>query len=155
MRLSLAVVAFAASAGAALGAAADDPLASPECRAARAELERELDDPQGRRGEHLERARRAVADICLGKASGTRQRSGAPQPPQAVPPAVFSAPRAAPLPQVAPPPGPVPGERPTVITACDPAGCWDSEGRRLNQTGPFLIGPGGVCNSQGGLVTCP
>jgi hypothetical protein len=150
------LAALALGAAAAAANAADDRLESPECRAARAELERQLEAPQARRGERLERAQRHAADVCLGRASsGSRQRSGAPEPPLAVPPPVMSAPRTAPPVELAAPAPPVQIPRPTVITTCDSAGCWDSEGRRLNQTGPLLIGPKGPCNVQGGLVTCP
>ena len=146
---------LAALALAAATAAAADQLDSPECRAARAELERQLEAPQARRGERLERAQRQAADVCLGQASGNRRRSGAPEPPLAVPPPVIGVPRSPPPAEIAAPRPPVPIPRPTVITTCDSAGCWDSEGRRLNQTGPLLIGPKGPCNVQGGLVTCP
>ena len=151
MRLLLAALAVATA-----GAPAADPLDSPECRAARAELERQLERPQPRDGGGLARAQRQAADICLGQASGgSRQRSGAPEPPLAVPPPAIGAPPAAPPAQIAAPQPPVQIPRPTVITTCDNAGCWDSEGRRLNRTGPLLVGPRGACNVQGGLVTCP
>jgi hypothetical protein len=42
-----------------------------------------------------------------------------------------------------------------VITTCDPGGCWDSEGRRLNHLGPMLVGPRGLCNLQAGIANCP
>jgi hypothetical protein len=152
MNFILAALALAA----ATTAAADDRLDSPECRAARAELERQIEEPQARRGERLERAQRRAADVCLGQASGAaRQRSGAPEPPVTVPPPVISTPRAAAPAEIVAPRPPVQIPRPTVITTCDNAGCWDSEGRRLNQTGPLLIGPKGPCTVQAGLVTCP
>lgn len=156
MRLHAALIAFALF-GPALAAAHDeaaDPMRSPPCTAARAQLEALLAQP-GAAGERLEQARRRTARECLGASDGGRQRSGAPQPPQVVPPAIAipRQPVQPPVPAPAPPPVSVP--RPTAITACDPAGCWDSEGRRLNQMGPLLVGPGGVCSGLGGIVACP
>ena len=136
-----------------------DPLSSAECAAARAALEAALDDDvssKRARAERLATARKHAALACLGPSSGEPQRSGAPQPAQVVPPPAIAAPRAptappspttAPLPQLAIP-------RPATITTCDPAGCWDSDGRRLNQMGPVLMGPRGPCSVHGGVVTC-
>jgi len=45
--------------------------------------------------------------------------------------------------------------RPATMTTCDPGGCWDANGKRLNQVGPVLIGPRGPCGMYGGVVTCP
>lgn len=132
---------------------AADPLRSPACVAARTELEALLAQPRAA-GERLEQARRRTARACLGAShDGARQRSGAPEPPQVVPPAMAIPRQPATPPVLAPAPLSVP--RPTVITTCDPAGCWDSEGRRLNQIGPLLVGPGGVCSGLGGIVACP
>lgn len=132
-----------------------DSLSSGECVAARAELEAALADdasnPQPR-AQRLAMARKHTALACLGPSSGRAQRSGAPEPAQVVPPPVIAAPpvrpSAAPLPQLEIP-------RPTAITTCDPAGCWDSDGKRLNQVGPLLMGPSGLCSVHGGMVTCP
>ncbi len=69
---------------------------------------------------------------------------------------MIAAPAAAPtLPPVALPAPPLAIPRPTVITTCDPAGCWDSDGRRLNNMGPLLMGPRGPCTLQGGVANCP
>lgn len=112
----------------AVHAQSDDPLSSGECTAAR---------------------------TCLGPASGQPQRSGAPQPAQVVPPPVIATPSApATLPPPAPPLPRLAIPRPATVTTCDPAGCWDSEGRRLNQVGPLLMGPHGLCSIHGGAVTC-
>ena len=131
-----------------------DSLRSDECAVARAELEAALADNASNpraRAQRLAMARRHAALACLGPSSGRAQRSGAPQPAQVVPPPVIAAPRAppsaAPLPQLEIP-------RPAAITTCDPAGCWDSDGRRLNQVGPLLMGPRGLCSMHGGIVTC-
>lgn len=137
-----------------LPAWAQDPLKSPECKSALDELERVLDEKaEGReRAQRVASARRKATVACLGRADGAATRSGAPYPPQAVPPPVISG--APPL-RATPPAPPLAIARPTVITTCDPAGCWDSEGRRLNHVGPLLLGPRGPCLVQGGLATCP
>jgi hypothetical protein len=160
MRRYVATLMFAAAASTALSAQAAeaDPLSSGECMAARDELEKALSDPAANRqerSERLARARRQAALLCLGREAGGRERSGAPEPPQRVPPPVISVrPAQAPPPAVASPqPALIP--RAAAITACDPAGCWDSEGRRLNNMGPLLIGPRGPCTVQGGLLNCP
>ncbi|MBA3771615.1 MAG: hypothetical protein H0X13_03740 [Ramlibacter sp.] len=129
-----------------------DPVGSAACLAARAELESALDDGADPRARRLASARRQVAMDCLGPAKGKPLRSGAPQPVQAVP-MIAPAPLP-PMPAGAPLP-PLPISRPVVITTCDPAGCWDSDGRRLNQIGPMLMGPRGPCSAQGGGVNCP
>lgn len=136
-----------------------DPLKSPECKAALDELEHVLGEKtQGSaRAQRVGAARRHATNTCLGGGDDKRVRSGAPNPAQAVrppvigaPPAVSPAPPAAKLPAL-----PLAIPRPTVITTCDPAGCWDSEGRRLDNMGPLLMGPRGPCTVQGGLATCP
>ena len=134
-----------------------DPLASAECAAARAELEQVLNDAAAARsqaGERFQRAREKATAACLGRAEGGRERSGAPQPAQAVPPPVIGRGRAPALPALAPAPAPVTVPRPEFMTACDSTGCWDSEGRRLNNAGPLPPGPG-PCRVQNGMVTCP
>lgn len=131
-----------------------DPLKSPECKSALVELERLLDEkPQGReRAQRVAAARRHAMAACLGRADAAATRSGAPYPPQAVaPPNIAGAPAV----RTIPPAPPLAIPRPTVITTCDPAGCWDSEGRRLNNIGPLLVGPRGPCTVQGGLASCP
>jgi len=136
-----------------------DPLNSSECRSAREELDKALDEPMANRqarSERLARARQQAALLCLGREAASRERSGAPEPVQAVPPPVVpvrppSAPRAA----IALPQPPVAIPRAATITTCDPAGCWDSDGRRLNNMGPLLMGPRGLCTLQGGLLNCP
>jgi len=131
-----------------------DPLKSGECKAALHELDRVTDEKnQGRwPAQRVTAARRAAMAACLGNTSGAAIRSGAPYPPQAVaPPAIPGAP----APRLSPPEPPVVIPRPTVITTCDPAGCWDSQGRRLDNIGPLLVGPRGPCTVQGGLAHCP
>ena len=149
------------AAGAALAASAEpaDRLDSPECKAARGELEATLDDPgigRNERAQRLAAVRKKVLSICLGPASAQPQRAGAPQPALAVPAPIISAPPLYPTVRATPAPlPPVEVPRPAVITTCDAAGCWDSEGRRLNQLGPMLVGPRGPCTLQGGIANCP
>jgi len=138
--------------------APQDPLASSECTAARDELESVLNEAAraGRQAPaaQLARARQHAALACLGRESGNRERAGAPQPAQAVaPPAIPANP--APAPVITSPPPPVDIPRPSTVTNCDAAGCWDSEGKRLNNLGPLLVGPRGLCTMQGGLLNCP
>jgi len=135
-----------------------DPLASPECQAARVELEQALDDAgtgASKSGDRLVRARALVAGACLGGNAGGRERAGSPEPAQAVPPPRITPARPLPLPQSAPTPAPLAIPRPTVINSCDSSGCWDSEGRRLNNAGPVLMGPRGLCSGGGNVVNCP
>ena len=141
------------------GAQPADRLDSPECKVARDELEAALDDPgmgRAERAQRLAAVRKKVLAICLGPASAQPQRSGAPQPALAVPAPIMSAPPLYPTVRAATAPSPpVAIPRPAVVTTCDPAGCWDSEGRRLNNLGPMLVGPRGLCTIQGGTATCP
>jgi hypothetical protein len=134
-----------------------DSLHSGECARAQAELEAALDDkasnPQAG-AQRLSNARKQVGLACLGPSSGQPRRSGAPDPVQVVPPTVIAVPPAPPFPATTPlPPLDIP--RPATMTTCDPGGCWDNNGKRLNQVGPVLIGPRGPCSMQGGVVTCP
>jgi hypothetical protein len=159
-RLIAALVLTAAASSAlsaqALGA---DPLSSTECMAARDELEKALSEPTANRqarSERLARARGQAALLCLGREADGRERSGAPEPAQAVPPPIISVrPAQAPPPAITSPQPPLAIPRTPTITACDPGGCWDSEGRRLNNMGPLLISPRGLCNLQGGMLNCP
>ena len=154
--------AFVAAAAAALVQAQPaDLLHSKECKAARVELDAALDEAAKAksRGKRLDAARSAAADACFGKPGAKAERSGAPDPVRTVPPPAIAAPQR-PAPPVAsiPAPSPPPAvsiARPATITACDPAGCWDSEGRRLNQQGTVFVGPRGPCILAGGAVSCP
>jgi hypothetical protein len=64
------------------------------------------------------------------------------------------APNATPAP-VAPPGQANPVRPPAGIAACDATGCWTSDGRRLQRTGPVLLGPRGFCTLNGTLLSCP
>jgi hypothetical protein len=154
-----ALIVIAAALAAQAHAAPADPLRTPECATARAALEASLDEPLQSRRDHperLARARKQVLDSCLGRMNANPERSGAPDPPVAVPPPIIEVPRTAQARRPAPVARPelvIP--RAATITACDPAGCWDSSGRRLNNMGPVLVGPHGVCIPQAGQVNCP
>ena len=147
---------LAAAAAPALCAPEQDPLKSDACKAALVELEQAGREPASNaRAARVAHAREQAAVACLGHSQGRAARSGAPYPVQAVPP-VNSAVRAQPaLPAVTAPAPPAATPRPAVITTCDPAGCWDSDGRRLNQVGPLLMSPRGPCTTHGGVVNCP
>jgi hypothetical protein len=136
-----------------------DPMSSHECKAAREELELALSDPSADRqvqAKRLALARRLAASACLGRSDTKRERSGVPDPVQTVAPPAISVPsKPPPVAADAAPKPPVAIPRAAAITVCDPAGCWDSEGRRLNNMGPFLMGPRGLCTVQGATVQCP
>lgn len=161
---AVAAVLMAAAHGSAAadGSDAGDPLHAPACREALRALEqaeRDAPDPAGRAASAvpgaLAAARRQVARICL---------AGPPDPP--VPPLTRLQPPLAMPPVSVPPmrppagvPGPsiaVPTPRaPVTITACDPTGCWASDGSRLQRAGPQLLGPRGPCTTAGALLNCP
>jgi hypothetical protein len=157
--ISCAVALFIGSSAGARAPSAD-PLHSPECQAAREALAQAQADAASHRNgtrEALATAREDARLACLGRDSGNAQRVGAPEPAIVVPPAVMEPPPA-PRAVVVMPPAPAPPlqiQRPAAITACDPGGCWDSNGQRLNQLGPLLVGPHGACTVQGRVVQCP
>jgi hypothetical protein len=137
---------------------ASDPLRSPECAAAREALaDAQQDAAQRGAGsrQKLASAREAARLACLGRDSGNAQRVGAPEPVIVVPPPVLDPPAPARPVAVIPAPPPLQIPRPAAITSCDPGGCWDSNGQRLNQLGPVLVGPHGACTVQGSVVQCP
>lgn len=105
----------------------------------------------------LEPWRRQAARACLGG-------SGDPPPPtHSVAPPVPGTTAAAVRPIVPSPPAapalplPVSQRADTVptVTNCDQGGCWASDGSRLQRLGPNLVGPRGVCTTQGVLLHCP
>lgn len=105
----------------------------------------------------LEVARREAAVACLGG-----RDASASAPPRAAQPAVTTTlplrPSAAgvplPAPAAVPPPLPRPAA-PLTVTACDPTGCWASDGSRLQRVGPNLLGPNGqACSTSGALLHC-
>ena len=129
-----------------------DLTASAECRQARAALHaRTALDPQ------RESLRRHAARVCLGGDGNAPPRSAR----SAVPPvAVTTIPRASPVipPSLTVGPNPPlspPVRQPAVLTGCDVAGCWTSDGSRLTRAGPNLLGPRGVCTVHGVALHCP
>ena len=120
-----------------------DPLASAKCQLASRELEAVLSATEGNRAEKapkLDLARKRMALACFGPAKDSAGRTRTSPPVIVVPPIVPAAP---PLPATAAPQPPVTIPRPSVITSCDAGGCWNSEGSRLNRSGPNLMGPRG------------
>ena len=157
-----------------------DPLKSAACEQAMQRLQRQetlaASAPQARPlleprpdgrvrppDARVQNLRREAARICLGSRPDVPQ----PPPPQRRVEAPISGWPVVPTPP-APPPGaarPAPpstppaaiprSTSPTVITSCDPTGCWASDGSRLNRMGPNLLGPTGLCSVQGNLLQCP
>jgi len=160
-RFAVPALLLAASAACAAQQGHADPMYSTECEAAQAALEHTIQqaaEGNAAAKKDLGDARRQVLDTCLGPQTGHMERSGAPATPMAVP-SPFTAPTGPTPPTampstVSPPPPPL-TQRATVITTCDPGGCWDSDGHRLNYMGPVLIGPQGVCALQPGATQCP
>lgn len=138
---------------AALGSAGDDPLKSPACGRSIAALEAARAGPGGA-GE-IEALRRRATLACLGGSGGSARPKPIVRPPVEVAPPVVDVPPAQPAAAAAPPPPPLEIERPATITSCDAAGCWTSDGIRLNRSGPLLVGPGGACVTSGHVVRCP
>lgn len=137
-------------------AAAPDLLNSADCRAAREALDAAVQaEPSRERAARIETARQRAAQVCLGPEQPGRQRSGAPDRARRIPAPVISGVPSPAAPAVTAPLPPLAIPRPATVTVCDPGGCWDSEGRRLNSTGPVLMGPRGLCSLQGGVVNCP
>jgi hypothetical protein len=105
----------------------------------------------------LKAAQQHAAIACLGGRADSPPPPGRfAQPPISVAP-ITGAPPAPPPPS---PAGPVPTlpkkvEPPTTVTACDALGCWASDGSRLQRVGPHLLGPRGLCTTQGALLHCP
>lgn len=139
-----------------------DPMKSVACKAARQQLDEALS--AGGPRDKLSAAQRRAAAACLGRAPGSppEGRRDEPTTGRFVPPPVAVAPIPLPaspaVPEIATSPSPAPPvavPRPPVITACDAAGCWDSEGRRHNRQGPVWVGPDGVCTPQSGHLNCP
>ena len=165
--MRLAPLAFALLLGAGVAHSQDDPLETPACRdaldavraqEAAASAAREAD--AARRGaalKGLEAARQKAAHACLrSRADRPPPQGRLAQPPLSVPPSALPppAPRvtATPAPAAAPPQA-----APLVsITSCDAAGCWASDGSRLQRAGPnALLGPRGMCTTSGSVLLCP
>lgn len=136
------------------GAQDGDPLKSPACGAALADLQAAR--AAGTGAAAVETLRAGAASVCLGSAAVPQRPGRLAQPPVAVPaPQVEVPARAAPLPPPAAPLPPVAIERPAVPATCDANGCWTTDGTHLRHVPPGQAGPRGVCTQQGGLVVCP
>jgi len=136
-----------------LAPVAPDPMASAECQFARQKLQAAqaaAPDVGRKSASELRMARERAALACFGRADSAGFR--APQPAVVVPPTTTVA---RPAPAVVAPPPPVTVERLSVITSCDPGGCWSSDGIRLHRAGPNLQGPRGLCTVQGNVLICP
>jgi hypothetical protein len=136
---------------------ADDPLNSPACLQALARLEA-AEVARAPAPDDLSAARSHAARQCLrerlDRPAAAERRTPMPLPPERVLPALSRSglPPPSPLTEV----GPTATRRSlTSITQCDAAGCWASDGSRLQRLGPDLVGPKGVCSVQGSVLLCP
>lgn len=172
--LALALALLNAGSAAAQAQDAPDLMKTPECAAARQQLEAVLEFGGPR--DRLTTVRRQAALLCLGvslpedgpgqpvlrpeRAAGSTPKNWVQPPALAVDPIrlrttpMLAQPSPAVGPLTAPTAAPVlPG--PAVLTACDATGCWDSAGNRYNSQGQLMLGPRRVCTQQGGLLICP
>jgi len=144
----------------------DDPLQVPECREAIAALGTEeaaaASAPAAATSTHaadpkLIAARKRAAQVCLATRADPPPAEGRfAQPPLAVPPVIEGRLPSAPPAPAAALPARAPTQPPLVsITSCDAAGCWTSDGKRLNRVGPTFWGSHGACTVQGTVVRCP
>ena len=163
MRWPLHSIALALAAGACLAEGAD-PLKSAECvqaldaleaqeAAMMATAQRKDAGEQAQLLATLETLRRQAAHACLGSRLDAPPRvERLARPPIAVAPVAPLSTVTPPVPAAAPPPLHIPPLK--TITACDPTGCWASDGTRLNRMGPLLVGPLGVCTALGAVLSC-
>lgn len=105
----------------------------------------------------IEMLRRRAAHACLGAGAARVPPSGRlAEPGIAVSP--VEVPPLGARPSLRPPPAPLPPlrvEPPLTVMSCDAAGCWASDGSRLQQVGPQLLGPRGFCSRQANVLQCP
>lgn len=109
----------------------------------------------------LQASKQAAARACLGVDAGVYtappRAAQAPlsllpaQPPSAAP--SLRAPPSLPTPT--PSPAMTRPMLPATITHCDAAGCWASDGSRLQRSGLGLLGPRGFCTQTAGVLNCP
>jgi hypothetical protein len=153
-------------------------LKSPACRAAvdalqvseaEARTSRFAESPADRARQRdvmarLQAARKQAAQACLRGSGDPPPPAAVAPPPIAVPPVDVTPPARRPLPlpstpaASAPPaagPAPPRPQPPPIVTSCDAAGCWTSNGKWLPRAGETLIGPRGPCTVQGVLLNCP
>lgn len=151
---------------------------TPDCKRALDELQqheaqapaRGASAPAVSNDPQLRALRSRTASICLGGPDEARQPGNPPAPAPAgerarsaartaegtvrVPPVTAPLParRAAPPEPLPPLPAP---RSPTVVLGCDAAGCWGSDGSRLQRMGPNLVAPSGQCVLGGSVIQCP
>ncbi|MBC5764274.1 hypothetical protein [Ramlibacter albus] len=130
---------------------AQDPLKSPECTAALAQLE----SARAANSPNVETVRRAASNACFGVPAASARPSRSVQAPIRVPPPVIEVKPRAPLPPIPTLPPPVPIERGPTISSCDAAGCWVNNGNRLQHVTPNLMAPYGLCGIAPGAAGCP
>lgn len=143
------------AAAATVRAQADDPLKSPACGAAIAQLQAARE--HGATAARIEALRSTAAATCLGQPDPPTRPSRSVQAPVAVPPPQL-APPAQPGPLAAPappPPPPIVIDRPATPAVCDAGGCWVDDGTHLRRVPPDQRGPGGSCFHLGGQLYCP
>lgn len=154
-------------------AATTDPLRSDDCRRAIASMQVEEAAEATRRasdvvprpalpvpvpGRSLLDARRHTAQSCLAGRADVEPVSGrsAQAPVVVEPPAPILPVASARAPSIVPPSRALPApKRPDAVVSCDAAGCWASDGSRLQRIGPALWGPSGACTLQGTSLQCP
>jgi hypothetical protein len=132
-----------------------DPLKSPACGAAIAQLQSARENHEA--ADRVETLRSSAASTCLGQPDPPARPSRAMQAPIAVPaPQIESSSRPAPI-IAAPtlPPPPVAIDRPSSPAICDGGGCWANDGTHLRMVPPDLRGPTGLCSYLGGQLYCP
>jgi hypothetical protein len=101
---------------------------------------------------------RAARD-CLGAGPATVAPTRTAQPAVTVPSVTAGRPITAPTapssPATSSPVLPPRTEPMLTVVGCDAAGCWASDGSRLNRVGPNLVGPRGNCSLEGAVLRCP
>lgn len=132
--------------------AADDPLQSPDCVAARKRLDAAQD--QGMTPQ-MRALRQQVANACLRARADPPRPARLARPAEAVPSTIAPPPRVA-VPSAPPSPTVPAVPQPSQVTRCDAGGCWDNNGQRLNRSGNQLVNPQGqFCTQQGTVLVCP
>ncbi|HEX6705564.1 MAG TPA: hypothetical protein VF169_12450 [Albitalea sp.] len=160
---------IAAGVGVACRAQEPRSLQTDECRQALDALQArqaevaaaaERQDPAARREEirkQSESARRQAARVCLGgRGDALPATNRLTEPYIAVPPGTAARPVPAPAPPAVPRVSmPQRVDPPPMVTACDAAGCWTSDGSRVQRAGPNLVEPRGICVREGLSLRCP
>ena len=131
-----------------------DPLKSPACGAAIAQLQAARENHED--AARIETMRRGAANTCLGQPDPPARPARSVQAPVSVPtPQIAMPSRPEPMAVPTPPPPPVAIDRPSSPAICDAGGCWANDGTHLRMVPPDLRGPTGLCSSLGGQLYCP